>query len=82
MRLQLLFYAVFSGLETPAHSRIAKQVMIKPLSKEAIGLDFQNELSVQDYSKKPTIEGVQLINLNLFTDDGGCLAEIIRLDEN
>jgi dTDP-4-dehydrorhamnose 3,5-epimerase len=56
--------------------------MLKPLTKEAIGTNFRDDLSVQDYSKKPTIEGVQLINLNLFTDDGGCLAEILRLDEN
>jgi len=55
--------------------------MLKPLTKDAIGGDFCHELSVQDYSKKPTIEGVQLINLNLFVDDGGHLAEIVRLDE-
>ncbi|MBZ0188405.1 MAG: dTDP-4-dehydrorhamnose 3,5-epimerase family protein [Candidatus Obscuribacterales bacterium] len=54
---------------------------IKPLTKEAIGQDFAKDLSVQDYQKKPTIEGVQLINLNLFVDDGGCLAEIVRFDE-
>jgi len=41
-----------------------------------------HDLSVQDYSKKSTIEGVQLINLNLFLDDGGSLAEIVRFDDN
>ncbi len=56
--------------------------MIKPLTKEAIGNEFSSELSVQDYSKKPTIDGVQLINLNFFIDDGGHLAEVVRLDEN
>jgi dTDP-4-dehydrorhamnose 3,5-epimerase len=55
--------------------------MLKPLTKEAIGHDFCNDLSVQDYSKKTTIEGVQLINLNLFIDDGGHLAEVVRMDE-
>lgn len=55
--------------------------MIKPLTKEAIGNEFSSELSIQDYSKKPTIEGVQLINLNLFVDDGGALAEVVRLDD-
>lgn len=54
---------------------------LKPLTKDAIGGDYKNDLSVQDYSKKPTIEGVQLINLNLFLDDGGCLTEIVRLDD-
>ncbi|HEY9718738.1 MAG TPA: dTDP-4-dehydrorhamnose 3,5-epimerase family protein [Trichormus sp.] len=56
--------------------------MLKPLTKDAIGGDFCHDLSVQDYSKKPTIEGVQLINLNLFVDDGGHLTEIVRLDDN
>ena len=55
--------------------------MLKPLSKTAIGEEFNNELSVQDYTKKPTIEGVQLINLNVFMDDGGALAEIVRFDD-
>ncbi len=56
--------------------------MLKPLTKEAIGTEYKDDLSVQDYSKKPTIEGVQLINLNLFIDDGGALAEIVRFDEH
>jgi len=55
--------------------------MLKPLTREAIGHDFLSDLSVQDYSKKPAIEGVRLINLNLFVDDGGSLAEIVRLDD-
>ncbi len=57
-------------------------VMLKPLNKEHIGQEYNKSLSVQDYSKKPTIEGVQLINLTMFVDDGGSLAEIIRLDDN
>ena len=55
--------------------------MLKPLTKDAIGGDYSSELSVQDYAKKVTIEGVQLINLNLFVDDGGALAEIVRFDD-
>lgn len=57
-------------------------VMLKPLNKEHIGQEYNQSLSVQDYSKKPTIDGVQLINLTMFVDDGGSLAEIIRLDDN
>jgi dTDP-4-dehydrorhamnose 3,5-epimerase len=57
-------------------------MILKPLTKNAIGKEYSDALSVQDYSKKPVIEGVQLINLNLFIDDGGALAEVIRLDEN
>ena len=56
--------------------------MLKPLTKEHIGQDYNSDLSTQDYTKKPTIQGVQLINLQMFIDDGGALAEIIRLDDN
>ena len=56
--------------------------MLKPLSKESIGLDYRADLSTQDYSKKIPIEGVQIINLNMFVDDGGSLAEIVRFDDN
>ena len=56
--------------------------MLKPLTPEAIGQDYNKELSVQDYSKKTVIDGVQLINLNMFVDDGGSLAEIVRFDDN
>jgi dTDP-4-dehydrorhamnose 3,5-epimerase len=55
--------------------------MLKPLTQEAIGNDYCGELSIQDYSKKQSIDGVQLINLNLFLDDGGSLAEIVRFDD-
>lgn len=56
-------------------------VSLKPLSKDSIGEDYAKELSVQEYTKKPEIEWVQIINLNLYVEDGGCLAEIIRLDD-
>ncbi len=56
--------------------------MLKPLNKEAIGTDFRQDLSVQDYQKKARIDGVQLITLTSFVDDGGALAEIVRLDDN
>jgi dTDP-4-dehydrorhamnose 3,5-epimerase len=56
-------------------------VILKPLTKDAIGTEYHDGLSVQDYTKKAPIEGVQLINLNLFVDDGGALAEIARFDD-
>jgi dTDP-4-dehydrorhamnose 3,5-epimerase len=55
--------------------------MPKPLTKEAIGQDFKSGLSVQDYTKKQVIEGVQLTNLQMFVDDGGALAELVRFDD-
>lgn len=57
-------------------------LMLKPLTHDCIGTDYNKDLSVQDYSKKQVIDGVQLINLNMFVDDGGSLAEIVRLDDN
>jgi dTDP-4-dehydrorhamnose 3,5-epimerase len=56
--------------------------MLKPISKEAIGQEYTKDLSTQDYAKKPVIEGVQLITLQNFVDDGGSLAEIVRFDDN
>lgn len=57
-------------------------LMTKPLTHDCIGHDYNKDLSIQDYSKKTVIDGVQLINLNMFVDDGGSLAEIMRFDEN
>ena len=56
--------------------------MLKPLTSESIGLEYSESLTVQDYSKKAVIDGVQILNLNMFVDDGGALAEIIRVDDN
>lgn len=35
----------------------------------------------QDYSKKPVIDGVKVINLKRFNDDGGSLTELARISE-
>ena len=56
-------------------------VSLKPLDKDAIGTEYKQDISVQEYTRKPAIEGVQIIDLKLFVDDGGCLAEIVRLDD-
>jgi len=47
--------------------------ILKPLTPDAIGQEYKKELSVQDYSKKTVIDGVQIINLPMFYDDGGWL---------
>ena len=36
--------------------------------------------STQDYSPRPTIEGLELIPLRRFNDDGGSMTELARLD--
>lgn len=41
----------------------------------------QQQLTVQDYSSKPVIDGVQIVALNYFTDDGGYFLELARLHE-
>lgn len=37
------------------------------------------KLSLQDYSKKPSIDGVEIINLKRFNDDGGSFTELARV---
>ena len=43
--------------------------------------DVETALKVQDYSKKPVIKGVRILNLKRFNDDGGSLTEILRFKE-
>lgn len=38
-----------------------------------------SELTLQNYEPKPTIEGVQIINLKQFFDDGGSFCEVLKL---
>jgi dTDP-4-dehydrorhamnose 3,5-epimerase-like enzyme len=51
------------------------------LSPEDFGPDFQDKLTTQGYGGGARIEGVQLLDLRLLTDDGGSFAELVRLDE-
>jgi len=43
--------------------------------------DARSLLIIQDYSKKPAIEGVQIITLKRFNDEGGSLTELVRLTD-
>ena len=38
-------------------------------------------MALQDYARPPEIEGVQLVELKRFTDDGGNFTELGRLSE-
>ena len=51
------------------------------LTPDKIGSEFLPKVSIQDYSKKPAIEGVRLLDLRLMLDDGGSFAELVRLDD-
>lgn len=41
----------------------------------------EQQLALQDYSGKPKIDGVQIVPLNYFTDDGGYFLELARLQQ-
>jgi dTDP-4-dehydrorhamnose 3,5-epimerase len=51
----------------------------KPLSPEEIASEFRDKVTTQDYSPKPKIDGVEMIDLPHFVDDGGTFIEIARL---
>lgn len=56
--------------------------MRERLSREAIGPDFRDKVTTQEYGKGPRIEGVQILDLRLMQDDGGSFAELVRFDES
>ncbi len=45
-----------------------------------LNYDALENYTVQDYSKKSTIEGVEIHELRRFNDDGGSMTELGRLD--
>ena len=53
----------------------------EPLAPTDLGHDFRTVLTTQEYGKTPRIDGVQIIDLRLLTDDGGSFAELVRFDE-
>jgi dTDP-4-dehydrorhamnose 3,5-epimerase len=54
---------------------------MQPLSLSDISPQLQDQVSVQDYSPKPKIDGVRIVDLRHFSDDGGSFAELIRLTD-
>jgi len=55
---------------------------METLTPESIGTDFAANVSTQDYSARPKIEGVKIIDLRLMIDDGGSFAELVRFSED
>jgi len=53
----------------------------KNLSIEDIGSEYKKEIFTQDYSKKPPINGVKIVELKQFIDDSGSFNEIARLEK-
>jgi dTDP-4-dehydrorhamnose 3,5-epimerase len=46
-----------------------------------IAQKFKEKTGLQDYGSKKIIDGVELVESRLFSDDGGNFAEILRYDE-
>ncbi|HLZ72517.1 MAG TPA: dTDP-4-dehydrorhamnose 3,5-epimerase family protein [Dehalococcoidia bacterium] len=44
-----------------------------------VAAPYAEHVSVQDYSPRPRIEGVRIVDLTLFLDDGGSFNELVRL---
>lgn len=53
----------------------------KDLTIEDFGSEFKDSISTQDYSKKPSIEGVKLVELKQFVDDSGSFNEVGRFEK-
>jgi dTDP-4-dehydrorhamnose 3,5-epimerase len=51
------------------------------LTPEDFGPDYAPHLSTQQYGGGKRIEGIQIIDLRLLTDDGGSFAELVRFDD-
>jgi dTDP-4-dehydrorhamnose 3,5-epimerase-like enzyme len=43
-----------------------------------ISAEYGQQVTVQDYSKRPTIDGIRLVDLRFMTDDGGNFMELVR----
>ena len=52
------------------------------LSENDIQSNMQSQVSVQDYSAQPTIDGVKIVELRSFTDDGGFFLELNRWQDH
>lgn len=52
------------------------------LSDSAIDKNLQDKIFIQDYAKKPTIDGVQVKEIRNFVGEDGDFSELLRLTEN
>lgn len=56
--------------------------MLRKLSPDDLGSEYQSVLTTQEYAARTRIQGVQIVDLRLLVDDGGSFAELVRFDEN
>lgn len=52
----------------------------KVLTLQDIKIEYKNQVTTQDYSKKPTIEGIQVFDLKCFSAEDGYFMELGRLN--
>lgn len=55
--------------------------MHAPLNASALGDAYRNQLTTQDYTPASKIDGVEILQLRQFIDDGGDFMELLQLDE-
>lgn len=55
--------------------------MFPPLTRADLDADRTRGLTTQEYGKKRAIEGVRVLELRRFTEDGGSFAELLRLSD-
>ena len=56
--------------------------MDKALSVNDVSENLQSKISVQDYSKKPVIDGVKIVDVKNFVGEDGDFSELFRINEN
>jgi dTDP-4-dehydrorhamnose 3,5-epimerase len=54
---------------------------MEPLLPEDIATDYRERVETQTYAEKQKIEGVEIIDIPHFVDDGGTFIEVARLSE-
>lgn len=55
--------------------------MNQPLTNKDIDGKYQKKIYIQDYGKKPVIDGVKIIEIKNYVGEDGDFAEIMRLNE-
>jgi len=55
--------------------------MSKRLRLDEIAAAYRDRITTQDYAARPRIDGVQIVDLRRFVEDGGSFCELGRLDE-
>ena len=54
---------------------------MEKLTPQSLAPEYAKAVSTQSYAKNTPVAGVQVLPLNLLTDDGGSFAELVRFDE-